>query len=192
MRHRSCISLQPDIYARRLCYSHAVTRSAQEETAAAPARCEHRRRRQACRPLPSPRRFRRRRAPGPGRRDGIAERIRSDPDQKRPRPAALPVRMERRRRNGCLFRRLLGLPSVGRRKKMVGVAGFEPATPSSRTRCATRLRYTPTVRGSYSVGLLASQERPYRRRVIAAASSSTLIAAAPAGMVAPPSAFGGA
>ena len=28
--------------------------------------------------------------------------------------------------------------------RMVGVAGFEPATPSSRTRCATRLRYTPT------------------------------------------------
>src|SRR4051812_32534160 len=26
---------------------------------------------------------------------------------------------------------------------VVGVAGFEPATPSSRTRCATRLRYTP-------------------------------------------------
>jgi hypothetical protein len=26
---------------------------------------------------------------------------------------------------------------------MVGVAGFEPATPASRTRCATRLRYTP-------------------------------------------------
>src|SRR5437763_16503479 len=30
--------------------------------------------------------------------------------------------------------------------KLVGVAGFEPATPSSRTRCATRLRYTPTMR----------------------------------------------
>src|SRR5579872_5443651 len=30
---------------------------------------------------------------------------------------------------------------------MVGVAGFEPATPSSRTRCATRLRYTPTAGG---------------------------------------------
>ena len=29
------------------------------------------------------------------------------------------------------------------RSYMVGVAGFEPATPSSRTRCATRLRYTP-------------------------------------------------
>ena len=28
--------------------------------------------------------------------------------------------------------------------KLVGVAGFEPATPSSRTKCATRLRYTPT------------------------------------------------
>ena len=26
---------------------------------------------------------------------------------------------------------------------MVGVRGFEPPTPSSRTRCATRLRYTP-------------------------------------------------
>lgn len=25
----------------------------------------------------------------------------------------------------------------------VGVAGFEPATPSSRTKCATVLRYTP-------------------------------------------------
>jgi hypothetical protein len=27
--------------------------------------------------------------------------------------------------------------------RMVGAAGFEPATPSSRTRCATRLRYAP-------------------------------------------------
>ncbi len=31
-----------------------------------------------------------------------------------------------------------------RRQEMVGVRGFEPPTPSSRTRCATRLRYTPT------------------------------------------------
>ena len=29
-------------------------------------------------------------------------------------------------------------------QKMVGVRGIEPPTPSSRTRCATRLRYTPT------------------------------------------------
>ena len=35
-------------------------------------------------------------------------------------------------------------------RKLVGVAGFEPATPSSRTRCATRLRYTPIFgRGAY-------------------------------------------
>ena len=27
---------------------------------------------------------------------------------------------------------------------MVGVAGFEPATLWSQTRCATRLRYTPS------------------------------------------------
>src|SRR6516164_9683067 len=33
---------------------------------------------------------------------------------------------------------------------MVGVAGFEPATPSSRTRCATRLRYTPPEGRSYN------------------------------------------
>jgi hypothetical protein len=29
---------------------------------------------------------------------------------------------------------------------LVGVRGFEPPTPSSRTMCATRLRYTPTSR----------------------------------------------
>ena len=33
--------------------------------------------------------------------------------------------------------------------KMVGVRGFEPPTPSSRRKCATRLRYTPT---SFSKG----------------------------------------
>jgi hypothetical protein len=31
-------------------------------------------------------------------------------------------------------------------KLLVGVRGFEPPTPSSRTMCATRLRYTPTPR----------------------------------------------
>lgn len=29
----------------------------------------------------------------------------------------------------------------GHQKRLVGAAGFEPATPSSQTRCATRLRY---------------------------------------------------
>src|SRR5207248_8975513 len=38
--------------------------------------------------------------------------------------------------------------SLFERQKVVGVAGFEPATPSSRTRCATRLRYTPVSAGS--------------------------------------------
>src|SRR5437870_2184931 len=36
---------------------------------------------------------------------------------------------------------------------MVGVAGFEPATPTSRTWCATRLRYTPTEGRSYNPGV---------------------------------------
>ena len=31
---------------------------------------------------------------------------------------------------------------------MVGVRGFEPPTPSSRTKCATKLRYTP-INGRY-------------------------------------------
>jgi L-threonylcarbamoyladenylate synthase len=39
---------------------------------------------------------------------------------------------------------------------MVGVAGFEPATPSSRTRCATRLRYTPT----WKAGLITATRPP--------------------------------
>src|SRR6476619_7284250 len=46
------------------------------------------------------------------------------------------------------------------RENLVGVAGFEPATPSSRTRCATRLRYTP------KAGLIAA---PIRCRKFAAA-----------------------
>ena len=39
---------------------------------------------------------------------------------------------------------------------MVGVTGFEPATPASRTQCSTRLSYTPTCRekrrGKLSIG----------------------------------------
>ena len=38
--------------------------------------------------------------------------------------------------------------------ELVGVAGFEPATPTSRTWCATRLRYTPTGGRSYNSGTL--------------------------------------
>ena len=31
---------------------------------------------------------------------------------------------------------------------MVGVAGFEPATPASRTQCSTRLSHTPTMKSA--------------------------------------------
>jgi sterol desaturase/sphingolipid hydroxylase (fatty acid hydroxylase superfamily) len=43
------------------------------------------------------------------------------------------------------------------RKNLVGVAGFEPATPTSRTWCATRLRYTPTVGGLITPARLKPQ-----------------------------------
>lgn len=37
------------------------------------------------------------------------------------------------------------LPDAGQIKnKLVGARGFEPPTPCSRSRCATRLRYAPT------------------------------------------------
>ena len=35
---------------------------------------------------------------------------------------------------------------------MVGVIGFEPTTPSSRTRCSTRLSHTPTLAGVITAG----------------------------------------
>src|SRR6516225_11250650 len=41
--------------------------------------------------------------------------------------------------------------------ELVGVAGFEPATPSSRTRCSTRLSHTPTDRRTYTIAVLARQ-----------------------------------
>ena len=36
---------------------------------------------------------------------------------------------------------------------MVGAAGFEPATPWSQTRCATRLRQAPPTSGSHTFSL---------------------------------------
>ena len=41
--------------------------------------------------------------------------------------------------------------------EMVGVAGFEPATPASRRQCSTRLSYTPNRGGAYTQRLLAWQ-----------------------------------
>src|SRR5665213_2189711 len=43
---------------------------------------------------------------------------------------------------------------------MVGVAGFEPATPASRTRCSTRLSHTPTWEAPYRGANGARQAGP--------------------------------
>ena len=45
----------------------------------------------------------------------------------------------------------------------VGVAGFEPATPSSRTKCATGLRYTPSVQSLYQSTRKAVKDGDRRR-----------------------------
>ena len=49
---------------------------------------------------------------------------------------------------------------------MVGVAGFEPATPASRTQCSTRLSHTPTWRAAYRGGPAVPQaaKKPSRKR----------------------------
>ena len=36
--------------------------------------------------------------------------------------------------------------NIGRMRDMVGATGFEPATPCSQSRCATKLRYAPTAK----------------------------------------------
>ncbi len=47
--------------------------------------------------------------------------------------------------------------------KLVGVRGFEPPAPSSRTRCATRLRYTPTTPRTAQAGLIEARRAPRKR-----------------------------
>jgi hypothetical protein len=46
--------------------------------------------------------------------------------------------------------------------KMVGVAGFEPATPASRTQCSTGLSHTPTRTRLIALGF-AHRKQPYVR-----------------------------
>ena len=58
--------------------------------------------------------------------------------------------------NGCPNKKSAGASLKARfpRFLLVGVRGFEPPTPCSRSRCATRLRYTPSDRGAgYSGGV---------------------------------------
>ena len=50
-------------------------------------------------------------------------------------------------------------------KKVVGARGFEPPTPCSQSRCATRLRYTPTNVPSTGDAPAAISDRPRRRLV---------------------------
>jgi L-threonylcarbamoyladenylate synthase len=49
---------------------------------------------------------------------------------------------------------------------MVGVAGFEPATPASRKQCSTGLSHTPTKNAAYSLALSPPQEAELRNLVL--------------------------
>jgi hypothetical protein len=46
--------------------------------------------------------------------------------------------------------------------KLVGVAGFEPATPTSRTWCSTRLSHTPPPVASGSITASSSGRKPIK------------------------------
>src|SRR4030095_8318808 len=48
---------------------------------------------------------------------------------------------------------------------MVGVAGFEPATPASRTQCSTGLSHTPTWNAAYSLGFRRPQAAHLRKLI---------------------------
>src|ERR1700741_5379818 len=48
---------------------------------------------------------------------------------------------------------------------MVGVAGFEPATPASRKQCSTGLSHTPTKNAAYSLALSPPQEAELRNLI---------------------------
>ena len=64
------------------------------------------------------------------------------------------------------------------REKMVGVAGFEPATPASRTQCSTRLSHTPTSKSApYSEANPPPQaiKRTFARPVACPASLGYLV-----------------
>ena len=52
-----------------------------------------------------------------------------------------------------------------RKKIMVGVAGFEPATPASRTQCSTGLSHTPTWNAAYSLGFRSPQGADLRKLI---------------------------
>src|SRR3954464_8617846 len=55
---------------------------------------------------------------------------------------------------------LIGSGKEGKKPNdyLVGVAGFEPATPASRTQCSTGLSHTPTKEAAYSRACRPLQE----------------------------------
>ena len=57
----------------------------------------------------------------------------------------------------------------------IGMTGFEPAAPSSRTKCATKLRYIPKI---YSLTIIAYPSRPRSRlgKIIQIGSSGVVTA----------------
>lgn len=59
--------------------------------------------------------------------------------------------------------------------EMVGVAGFEPATPASRKQCSTGLSHTPTENAAYSLGLPPPQEAELRNFFLVNPTLETLI-----------------
>jgi L-threonylcarbamoyladenylate synthase len=65
---------------------------------------------------------------------------------------------------------------------MVGVAGFEPATPASRKQCSTGLSHTPTENAAYSLALSPPQEAELRNLVLVNPTLETRIL--PAGQAA--------
>ena len=62
--------------------------------------------------------------------------------------------------------------SLSRLLNLVGDRGFEPPTPSSRTKCATRLRQSPNAGASYCCDTHPSM--PYYEKVAQAARNSPL------------------
>src|SRR5689334_8043437 len=58
---------------------------------------------------------------------------------------------------------------------MVGVAGFEPATPASRKQCSTGLSHTPTKNAAYSLALSPPQEAELRNLIPVNPTLETLV-----------------
>src|SRR5947208_5186847 len=58
---------------------------------------------------------------------------------------------------------------------MVGVAGFEPATPASRTQCSTGLSHTPTWNAAYSLGFRRPQAAGLRKLITVNVGQKTWI-----------------